>query len=199
MNVVLAGNGPVAAGAYRAINALAGVQIVAAAYDGDGDLPAYVEYDGIPSVVLSTLRYPRIAPPWLRAFGADLLVLANVSFLIDPVTLNTPTHGSLCFHPSLLPRHRGKDAVRATIAAGDTETGVTIFRPDAGADTGPIVWQRPCPVPSGVSAGRLYYGTLVPLGTEGIAHAVAAVRDGQVRERPQTATLARDAEQEAAG
>jgi methionyl-tRNA formyltransferase len=187
VNVVLAGNGPIAAGAYRAINALAGVSVVAAAYDGDGDLPAYVEYDGTPSVVLSTLRYPRIAPPWLRAFRADLLVLANVSFLIDPVILNTPAHGSLCFHPSLLPRHRGKDAVRATLTAGDTEAGVTIFRPDAGADTGPIVWQRSCPVPPDVSPGRLYYGSLVPLGIEGIAHAVAAVRDGRAWERPQTA------------
>ena len=54
---------------------------------------------------------------------------------------STLAHGALNLHPSLLPRHRGATPIPATILAGDTETGVTLMRMDAGLDTGPIVAQ----------------------------------------------------------
>lgn len=176
MNVILAGDGAIAALSYRALSALDGVTVSAALFTGDGDLPAYVENDGIPSATLTTLRHTSAAIPFLA--GADLLVMANVPFIVPKAVLDTPRFGTLCFHPSLLPRHRGIDAVKWTLEMGDTETGSTVFLADGGMDTGPIIWQRSCPVPAGISPGGLYYRHLVPLGVEGIVASVADIRDG---------------------
>ena len=76
------------------------------------------------------------------ALGADLLVLADYGRIVPPVLLE-PRFGALNIHPSLLPRHRGATPIPAAILAGDTETGVTLMRMDAGVDTGPIVVQLP--------------------------------------------------------
>jgi methionyl-tRNA formyltransferase len=73
--------------------------------------------------------------------GADLLVLADYGRLV-PAALLDPRHGALNLHPSLLPRHRGDSPIPAAILAGDTLTGVTLMRMDAGMDTGPVIAQR---------------------------------------------------------
>lgn len=69
-----------------------------------------------------------------------LVVLADYGQIVPGALLET-RHGALNLHPSLLPRHRGATPVPAAILAGDTETGVTLMRMDAGLDTGPIVAQ----------------------------------------------------------
>lgn len=175
MNVVLAGDGLLAAESYRALAALSGVAVVAAMAGDDGNLTAYADNDGVPVFTLSTLRHASVSVSLLRHLRADLLVLANVPFLVSTAVFDAATGGAVCFHPSLLPRHRGNDAVRQTLAAGDAETGVTIFRPDAGMDTGPALWQRRIAVPPGISAGGLYYRHLVPLGVSGIVDVVRAL------------------------
>ena len=94
----------------------------------------------------------------------DLCVLANVQRILKPAEFERARLGTLCFHPSMLPRHRGADAVYWTFAMGDRTTGVTWFWVDAGIDTGPIAIQREVEIPSELSRGAFYYGTLVPLG-----------------------------------
>jgi methionyl-tRNA formyltransferase len=69
----------------------------------------------------------------------EIGVLADYGKLLPQGFLDHPPHGILNLHPSLLPRHRGATPVPAAILAGDAETGVTLFRMDAGMDTGPIV------------------------------------------------------------
>jgi len=126
-----------------------------------------------------------------RALAADLNVLAFVTAILPPEIVDAPTHGSLCFHPSLLPRFRGGNALAWQIIQGAKESGVTVFRPDAGVDTGPIVVQR-----GGVSiqdtdtAASLYFDHLYPLGIEAIAEAVANVAAGTARYLPQDESLA---------
>jgi methionyl-tRNA formyltransferase len=71
----------------------------------------------------------------------DLVVLTDYGQFV-PAELLEVRHGALNLHPSLLPRHRGATPIPATILAGDTETGVTLMRMDAGLDTGPIVAQE---------------------------------------------------------
>jgi len=121
-----------------------------------------------------------------RALAADLNVLAFVTAILPPEIVDAPPHGSLCFHPSLLPRFRGGNALAWQIIHGEKESGVTVFRPDAGVDTGPIVVQR-----GGVAirdtdtAGSLYFDHLYPLGIEAIAEAVALVDAGDARYVPQ--------------
>lgn len=71
----------------------------------------------------------------------ELLVLADYGQIV-PAELLAVRHGALNLHPSLLPRHRGATPIPAAILAGDSETGVTLMRMDAGLDTGPIVAQE---------------------------------------------------------
>jgi methionyl-tRNA formyltransferase len=121
-----------------------------------------------------------------RALGAELNVLAYVTAIVPLEIVDAPKHASLCFHPSLLPRFRGGAAIPWQIMLGAEEAGVSVFRPDAGIDTGPLVVQK-----GGVrigpedSAGSLYYRPLYPLGVEAIAEAVERVDRGSAEYRPQ--------------
>lgn len=76
----------------------------------------------------------------ILALEPELLVLADYGQIV-PAPLLDLRYGALNLHPSLLPRHRGAIPIPAAILAGDTETGVTLMRMDAGLDTGPIVAQ----------------------------------------------------------
>jgi len=121
-----------------------------------------------------------------RELGADLNVLAFVTAILPPEIVDAPPHGSLCFHPSLLPRFRGGAALAWQVICGERESGVTIFRPDEGVDTGPIVVQRGGVVIEPThTAGTLYFEHLYVLGVEAMAEAVAAVAAGTARYRPQ--------------
>jgi methionyl-tRNA formyltransferase len=121
-----------------------------------------------------------------RALGAELNVLAYVTAIIPQEILDAPKRASLCFHPSLLPRFRGGAAVAWQIILGAEEAGVTVFRPDAGIDTGPIVVQK-----GGVrigpedTAGTLYYKGLYALGVDAVEEAALAVDRGTAVYRPQ--------------
>lgn len=121
-----------------------------------------------------------------RALRADLNVLAFVTVILPPEIVDSPPQGSLCFHPSLLPRFRGGNALAWQILMGATESGVTVFRPDAGVDTGPIVVQKgPVPISDQDTAATLYFDKLYGLGVDAIAEAVDAVASGCARPVPQ--------------
>jgi methionyl-tRNA formyltransferase len=120
------------------------------------------------------------------ALGADLNVLAFVTVILPPEIVDAPRHASLCFHPSLLPEYRGGAALAWQIMLGATQSGVTVFRPDAGVDTGPIVVQKgPVPIAATDTAASLYFDKLYPLGVEALAEAVDAVASGTARYTPQ--------------
>ncbi len=121
-----------------------------------------------------------------RRLGAELNVLAFVTVILPPEIVDAPERGSLCFHPSLLPRYRGGNAIAWQIIEGERETGVTVFRPDAGVDTGPIVVQRGgVEITPAHTAGTLYYQELYPLGVEVMVEAVNAIAAGRARPTPQ--------------
>lgn len=123
--------------------------------------------------------------------GADLNVLAYVTAFVPIEILEAPPHASLCFHPSLLPEYRGGSAIPWQIIHGAREVGVTVFRPDSGVDTGPIVVQK-----GGVeigpedTAGSLYFKKLYALGVEAMVEAVAHLADGSAVPAPQDETRA---------
>ena len=79
----------------------------------------------------------------LAAYQADVLVVAAYGLLLSPAVLAIPRLGCINIHPSLLPRWRGAAPIQRTLFAGDTETGVTIMKMDAGLDTGPILLTKP--------------------------------------------------------
>src|SRR5258705_13649993 len=122
-----------------------------------------------------------------RKLGAELNVLAFVTVILPPEIVEAPRPASLCFHPSLLPRFRGGNALAWQILLGATEAGVTVFRPDAGVDTGPIVVQKGgVPISPADTAASLYFDKLYPLGLDAIAEAVAALDGGTAVPRAQS-------------
>jgi methionyl-tRNA formyltransferase len=121
-----------------------------------------------------------------RALGADLNVLASVQVFVPHEITDAPRHKSLCFHPSLLPRYRGGAALQWQIICGEREAGVTIFVPDDGADTGPIVVQKgPVPLSPTETTATLFFEKLQPLGIEAMVEAVELVASGRARPEKQ--------------
>jgi methionyl-tRNA formyltransferase len=114
-----------------------------------------------------------------RALDADLAVMAFVTIIVPERILYAPRHRSICFHPSLLPRHRGASAINWAIIQGDAVTGVTWFWPDKGIDTGPILIQRSTPITDADTVGSIYFNQLFPLGIETMVEAVDLIKTGR--------------------
>src|SRR3989442_661705 len=110
---------------------------------------------------------------------------AYVPQIVPEPLLHIPRLTSIWFHPSLLARYRGGSPIAWQLIRGETESGVTVFWPDAGTDTGPILLQRSAPVGPDDTAGSLYYKTLYPLGVRAVLDAVALVREGRAPRVPQ--------------
>ena len=93
--------------------------------------------------------------------------------------LNMPTKGSIQYHPSLLPKYRGPSAINWPIIKGDTETGLSIFWPDNGLDTGDVLLQKKTPISDTDSLGSVYFDRLFPMGVEAMLEAVDLVKAGK--------------------
>lgn len=103
---------------------------------------------------------------------------------------SAPELGTLIFHPSVLPYHRGPDAIRWAVALGERVSGVTWFWADDGLDTGPICDQEPVLLAPGESPGRAYHTRFIPAGLRAFERAAAAILDGRPRRDPQDPALA---------
>ena len=115
----------------------------------------------------------------------DLSILAFVTDIIPERLLRIPSLGTICYHPSLLPRHRGASAINWAIIQGDTRTGLTIFWVDEGIDTGPILLQKEVEIGPDDTTGSLYFNALFPMGVEAMVEAVELIRKGQAPRIPQ--------------
>jgi methionyl-tRNA formyltransferase len=110
---------------------------------------------------------------------ADLCVMAYVTLFVPEDMLHLPTHGTIQYHPSLLPRHRGPSSINWPIIWGETKTGLTIFWPDNGLDTGPILLQKAVEILDTDTLGSLYFDRLYPLGITALLEAVDLVHAGR--------------------
>ena len=144
---------------------------------------------GIPVHQFPSLKRPEARAAFEQA-GADLALLAYVTQIVPEALIHLPRFGTLCFHPSLLPKYRGGSAIPWQLITGETRTGVTVFWTVAGIDTGPILLQREASVGPDDTAGSLYYQTLFPLGVQACLDAVALVRAGNAARAPQDERLA---------
>src|ERR1039457_5935436 len=81
-----------------------------------------------------------------KALKPDLQVMAFVTLFVPEAFLKIPTKGSIQYHPSLLPLYRGPSAINWPIIKGASETGLSIFWPDNGLDTGDILIQKKTPI-----------------------------------------------------
>jgi methionyl-tRNA formyltransferase len=120
----------------------------------------------------------------------DLVILAFVTDLIPEALLDIPPLGTICYHPSLLPRHRGASGINWAVIQGDTRTGLTILWVDKGIDTGPILLQKSIDITPEDTTGSLYFNSLFPLGVEAIVEAVDLIKSGRAPKIPQNDSLA---------
>ena len=114
-----------------------------------------------------------------RSLDVDLGVMAFVTDFVAMEILEAPRLGTIQYHPSLLPRHRGPSSINWPIIFGETETGLTIFWPDDGLDTGPVLLQKRVPIGPDDTLGSIYFGQLFPLGVEAMVESVELVRRGE--------------------
>ena len=114
----------------------------------------------------------------MRSLDADLGVMAYVLQFAPQRFIAIPRCGTIQFHPSLLPRHRGPSSISWPIALGARETGVTVFRPTDGLDEGPIVLQQRCAIGPEETLGELYFNKLFPLGVAALLEAADRVLAG---------------------
>jgi methionyl-tRNA formyltransferase len=112
----------------------------------------------------------------------ELNVMAYVTVFLPPEITDSPVHRSICFHPSVLPAYRGGAAIPWQIILGAEEAGVSVFQPDEGVDTGPIVVQKAgIPISPKDNAASLYFDKLYPLGVAAMVEAVEAIAAGDAQ------------------
>ncbi len=114
----------------------------------------------------------------LRALIADLMVMAFVTIFVPEAARDVPTHGSICFHPSLLPLHRGPSSINWPIIGGATKTGLTVFYPDDGLDEGDILLQKEVEIGPDDTLGTVYFNKIFQLGVDAMLEAVDFIATG---------------------
>jgi methionyl-tRNA formyltransferase len=144
---------------------------------------------GLPLVRPESFRDPAALDAF-RALRPDLQVMAFVALIVPEEFLRVPTHGTIQYHPSLLPRHRGRSAINWPIIKGETETGLTVFWPDGGIDTGDVLLQRTTPISETDTLGSVYFDRLFPMGVEALLEAIDLVAAGTAPRLSQDEALA---------
>ena len=139
---------------------------------------------GIPVFQPRSMRAPEVYEEYTR-LKPDLNVMAFVTSILPDSILNYPGMGTIQYHPSLLPRHRGGSAINWAIINDETKTGITIFWPDRGVDTGPILLQKEVEISPDDTVGSLYFEKLFPLGVEALVEAIELIKKGMAPRIPQ--------------
>jgi methionyl-tRNA formyltransferase len=193
MRIVLIGQAAFGEKVFEALLG-AGEEIVAVYTPPDASpgksntLVALAESHGIPTRQPAKMRALDVFEDY-RRFKADLNVMAFVTDVVPSSILGFPALGTIQYHPSLLPRHRGASAINWAIINGETKTGLSIFWPDEGLDTGPILLQKEVAIGPDDTLGSVYFGKLFPLGVEALLESVRLVKEGVAPKTPQDGTL----------
>src|SRR2546422_7159403 len=118
----------------------------------------------------------------LKQLNAELGIMAFVLQFATQDFVNIPKHGTIQYHPSLLPKYRGPSSINSPIIRGDAKTGLTIFRPTDGLDEGPIVLQKETPIGPDDTLGTVYFERLFPMGVKAMLEAADLVISSKHRE-----------------
>src|SRR5688572_27065655 len=131
-----------------------------------------------------SLKAPEAAQAMKEA-NADIGIMAFVLQFAPQEFVKIPRHGTIQYHPSLLPKYRGPSSINWPIIRGDTKTGLTIFRPNEGLDEGPVVLQKECAIGPDDTLGDVYFNHLFPKGVEAMLEAADQVLAGKHTETTQ--------------
>jgi methionyl-tRNA formyltransferase len=133
---------------------------------------------------LRSLRDPE-ATKAMKESGSDIGVMAFVTQFAPQEFVNIPRHGTVQYHPSLLPKYRGPSSINWPIIKGDTETGLTVFRPTDGLDEGAVILQKKTPIGPDDTLGSVYFDRLFPMGVAALLEAADLVLAGNHAETAQ--------------
>ena len=140
-------------------------------------LKEYALEQGLPVYQPESYKNPEV---WeqLASHEADLCVMAYVLLFVPEEALNVPRYGSIQYHPSLLPWHKGPSSINWPSIMGKQKTGLSIFWPDNGLDTGPILLQKEVDIGPDDTLGSIYFDKLYPLGVDAMLESIELVRAG---------------------
>jgi methionyl-tRNA formyltransferase len=132
---------------------------------------------------LPIFQPPRMKDPeaydQMVSLNPDLAVLAFVTDIVPGKVLEVPKIGSICYHPSILPKYRGASAINWAVINGESKSGLTIFWVDAGIDTGDILLQKEVDIGPEETTGQVYFNKLYPLGVDAVIEAVDLIAAGK--------------------
>jgi methionyl-tRNA formyltransferase len=111
----------------------------------------------------------------MKEANADIGIMAFVLQFAPQDFVKIPKHGTIQYHPSLLPKYRGPSSINWPISRGDRETGLTIFRPTDGLDEGAVILQKKTPIGDNDTLGNVYFERLFPMGVQAMLEAADLV------------------------
>ncbi|MEO1536277.1 MAG: methionyl-tRNA formyltransferase [Pseudomonadota bacterium] len=114
----------------------------------------------------------------LKGYNADLMVMAFVNVFVPEAARDAPSYGSICFHPSLLPKYRGPSAVNWPIIMGDAESGFSWFYPTDGLDEGDSLLQWTCEIGPDDTVIDLYFKKIYPPAVDSVLTVCDLFRSG---------------------
>ena len=118
----------------------------------------------------------------MRKLNPEIGIMAFVLQFAPQEFVNIPKHGTIQYHPSLLPLYRGPSSINWPLIRGDKKTGLSIFRPTDGLDEGPVVLQKETPIGPDDTLGTVYFDRLFPMGVKAMLEAADLVISGKHRE-----------------
>ena len=118
----------------------------------------------------------------MKDANADIGIMAFVLQFAPQEFVNIPKHGTIQYHPSLLPRYRGPSSINWPISRGEKKTGLTIFRPTDGLDEGAVILQKETPISENDTLGTVYFDRLFPMGVQAMLEAADLVVAGKHKE-----------------
>ena len=136
---------------------------------------------GLKVYQLANLKGPE-AVQAMKDANADIGIMAFVLQFAPQEFVNIPKHGTIQYHPSLLPKYRGPSSINWPISLGETKTGLTIFRPTDGLDEGAVILQKETPISENDTLGTVYFDRLFPMGVQAMLEAADLVVAGKHKE-----------------
>jgi methionyl-tRNA formyltransferase len=138
---------------------------------------------------VQVFQFPSLKSPdahdAMKKLGADLGIMAFVLQFAPQDFVKIPKHGTIQYHPSLLPLYRGPSSINWPIIRGDRKTGLTIFRPNDGLDEGPVVLQKETEIGPDDTLGTVYFDRLFPMGVKAMLEAADLVVSNKHKETVQ--------------
>jgi len=139
---------------------------------------------GVQVFQFQSLKSPE-ATAKMKELAVDVGIMAFVLQFAPQEFVQIPKHGTIQYHPSLLPLYRGPSSINWPIIRGDRKTGLTIFRPTDGLDEGPVILQKETEIGPDDTLGTVYFDRLFPMGVKAMLEAADLVVAGKHRETVQ--------------